>query len=81
MYIKGKLFLLELTVEKLIHYRCCMIDIETALFSQEGRRDVLRQLSEKIESAKSDTKARSVCKKLAEDGFIEFKKRFLNMLL
>lgn len=57
----------------------CMIDIETALFSQEGRRGVLRQLSEKIESAKSDTKARSVCKKLAEDGFNEFKKRFLNM--
>ena len=56
-----------------------MIDIETAIFSQEGRRDVLRQLFEKIESAKSDTKARSVCKKLAEDGFIEFKKRFLNM--
>lgn len=57
----------------------CMIDIETALFSQEGRRDVLRQLSEKIESAKSDTKVRSVCKKMAADGFIGFKNSFLKI--
>lgn len=57
----------------------CMIDIETALFSHEGRQTVLDQLSQKIGSAKSDVIVKSVCKKLAEDGFKEFMKRFLKI--
>lgn len=55
----------------------CMIDIETAIFTQEGRQEVLNQLSEKIATAKSDTTVKKQCKQLAEAGFIEFEKRFL----
>ena len=55
----------------------CMIDIETAIFTQEGRQEALDQLSEKIATAKSDTTVKKQCKQLAEAGFIEFKKRFL----
>ena len=54
-----------------------MIDIETAMFTQEGRQEVLDQLSEKIATAKSDTTVKKQCKQLAEAGFIEFEKRFL----
>ena len=53
----------------------CMVNVQESIFTEDGRKSILKQLEEKARTAKPDAAVREKAKQIAMKGFEAFKKQ------